>query len=288
MRKIHTVCIVLSLCAALAVLAGCTPGMEEPQPAQAPQQSIAAQPMPELTPSSTPTPTPTPTPVPTPEPTPVPTPEVVDLASKTLPDLQVFLNRTPSIDRGYFSNGREFQFINMPFDAWKTVEQELVALLQEPRYQLELIESGSEEKASLWTTYYNFRYAGTASDITLLKDKDDIRSAHIHLKVYGYKSNQSFAVRLVLCDAFELEDPGSRTTQNVGKSNVGGGGSYTPDSGNTFTPEASRLDCLTCRGDGDCNTCGGDGYTGFGDAKAGCRTCHGNGKCTACGGTGKR
>ena len=284
MRKIHTVCIVLSLCAALAVLAGCTPGMEEPQPAQVPQQSIAAQPTPELTPSSTPDPTPTPAPVPTP----APTPEAVDPASKTLPDLQVFLNRTPSIDRGYFSNGREFQFINMPFDAWKTVEQELVALLQEPRYQLELIESGSKEKESLWTTYYNFRYAGTASDVTLLKDKDDICSAHIHLKVYGYKNNQSFAVRLVLCDAFELEDPGSRTTQNVGESSVGGGDSYTPDSGNTFTPEASRLDCLTCRGDGDCNTCGGDGYTGFGDAKAGCRTCHGNGKCTACGGTGKR
>ncbi len=68
----------------------------------------------------------------------------------------------------------------------------------------------------------------------------------------------------------------------------GSGGGWWNDDDEPFQPNHSKLDCLTCRGDGNCTTCGGDGYTGFGDAKAGCRSCHGNGNCTACGGSGKR
>lgn len=86
----------------------------------------------------------------------------------------------------------------------------------------------------------------------------------------------------ILCAANTT--PEEDNTQQGG----GWGGIDWGDDDDPFQPDHGKLDCLTCRGDGNCTTCGGDGYTGFGDAKAGCRSCHGNGNCTACGGSGKR
>lgn len=56
-------------------------------------------------------------------------------------------------------------------------------------------------------------------------------------------------------------------------------------------PDHSKLDCLTCGGDGDCTKCGGDGevqYYGQESEWSKCPTCHGSGDCTRCGGSGKR
>lgn len=56
-------------------------------------------------------------------------------------------------------------------------------------------------------------------------------------------------------------------------------------------PDHSKLDCLTCGGDGDCNKCGGDGevqYYGQESEWSKCPTCRGSGDCTRCGGSGKR
>ena len=60
-----------------------------------------------------------------------------------------------------------------------------------------------------------------------------------------------------------------------------------------FQPEFSKLDCLTCDGDGDCNTCRGYGeverYAGAGDTVTSkCSSCYGSGNCRTCGGSGKR
>jgi hypothetical protein len=67
-------------------------------------------------------------------------------------------------------------------------------------------------------------------------------------------------------------------------------------SNSTYSPnvaEFAKLDCLTCRGDGDCNTCGGYGeverYAGAGDTVTSkCSSCYGSGNCRTCGGSGKR
>ena len=60
-----------------------------------------------------------------------------------------------------------------------------------------------------------------------------------------------------------------------------------------YQPEFSKLDCLTCDGDGDCNTCHGygevDRYAGAGDTvRSKCSSCYGSGNCRSCGGSGKR
>ena len=60
------------------------------------------------------------------------------------------------------------------------------------------------------------------------------------------------------------------------------------DDDGPFVPEFAKLDCLTCRGDGDCNDCGGYGIDYYGDYKTKCNTCYGSGNCRACGGSGKR
>jgi len=272
-------------------------------PSPSPSHSASPSPTPSSSPSATPAPTPSSTPAPTPSSTPTPTP-TVDPSSKLLPDLEAFLYRSAS-SRSYFGDtGRWGRWLKWngshPYVAYETIVQELLDLLLDERYQLKLTKAEFTPRYSNRAVDYYFEYTGTAEDITLLTDEKGEYTFHVRLRFYPYPEHDYFQFSFAYNQNFVLEDPGERTTRNITKGgdgeiittpptpSSGGGSSGVPDSGNTFTPEASRLDCLTCRGDGDCNTCGGDGYTGFGSAKAGCRTCHGNGKCRACGGSGKR
>jgi hypothetical protein len=73
----------------------------------------------------------------------------------------------------------------------------------------------------------------------------------------------------------------------------GGGGIDWGSHDEPYIPDHSKLDCLTCGGDGDCNTCGGYGeverYAGGGDTVTSkCSSCYGSGNCRTCGGSGKR
>ncbi len=82
------------------------------------------------------------------------------------------------------------------------------------------------------------------------------------------------------------------TPSNNNNSGSGGGGIQIGNH-TYYQPEFSKLDCLTCRGDGDCNTCGGYGevnrYAGAGDTvRSKCSSCYGSGNCRTCGGSGKR
>lgn len=72
-----------------------------------------------------------------------------------------------------------------------------------------------------------------------------------------------------------------------------GSGSLFSGSDGPYIPHHSKLDCLTCGGDGDCNTCRGYGkverYAGGGDTiTSNCSSCYGSGNCRTCGGSGKR
>lgn len=81
--------------------------------------------------------------------------------------------------------------------------------------------------------------------------------------------------------------------EQSGGSGSGSGGSWWDDDDEPYQPDHSKLDCLTCGGDGDCNTCGGYGeverYAGNGDTVTSkCSSCYGSGNCRTCGGSGKR
>lgn len=275
-------------------------------PSQTGEPAVTSSPSPSPTSTATAAPSPSPSSSPTPSSTPSPSPEpeeTVDPSSKLLPDLEAFLYRSAS-SRSYFGDigrwGRWFKWNGShPYVAYETITQELLDLLSEDRYQLKLTGYALTPSYSKRAVDYYFEYTGTSEDIALLTDVEGLYTFHVRLRFYPYPEHDYFQFSFAFSEGFVLEDPGTRTTRNITKGGDGeiittppstssGSSSGVPDSGNTFTPEASRLDCLTCRGDGDCNTCGGDGYTGFGSAKAGCRTCHGNGKCRACGGSGKR
>ena len=87
---------------------------------------------------------------------------------------------------------------------------------------------------------------------------------------------------------------GVAVTPNPGKPGNNSGGSGISIGNHTYyQPEFSKLDCLTCDGDGDCNTCRGYGeverYAGAGDTvRSKCSSCYGSGNCRTCGGSGKR
>ena len=111
---------------------------------------------------------------------------------------------------------------------------------------------------------------------------------------YGKFQNNDgdiYTVEGLLAAPFCLEENSERYTgESSGK---GGSSSGVPDSNGPFIPDHSKLDCLTCGGDGDCNTCNGYGkverYAGAGDyVTASCTSCYGSGNCRTCGGSGKR
>lgn len=87
---------------------------------------------------------------------------------------------------------------------------------------------------------------------------------------------------------------GTLAARPAGNTGTGSGGSGSSIGNHTyFQPEFTKLDCLTCGGDGDCNTCGGYGevrrYAGAGDTvRSKCSSCYGSGNCRSCGGSGKR
>lgn len=120
-----------------------------------------------------------------------------------------------------------------------------------------------------------------------LRNKDV--KGNLHVKVAAWEDDDRCYVTFTMPQGLQMEDFSlNHGTVNTSSSSSGSDDDDFFDRDEPFVPEFAKLDCLTCRGDGDCNTCGGDGYTGFGDAKAGCRTCHGDGDCRACGGSGKR
>ncbi len=119
-----------------------------------------------------------------------------------------------------------------------------------------------------------------------LRNKDV--EGNLRIKVAAWEDDDRCYVTFTMPQGLQMEDFSLNHGTVVDTSYSGGSDDDFYDRDEPFVPEFAKLDCLTCRGDGDCNTCGGDGYTGFGDAKAGCRTCHGDGDCRACGGSGKR
>ena len=219
--------------------------------------------------------------------------ENVDPASCEFPQLQAFFNRAAYNDRGRDAHGMEWEFPRMtPYRNLETAVSELLDLLQQPRWQLTLVDTATwtyETGDITQTIQYCFDYTGTA-ELTKVSDVMGQCWHHVHVLIYHIPENDWYTVQVWRSPEFAVVETEDRCSVEVGTYEKSGssGGSWKGDNFEVFVPQQSRLDCLKCKGDGDCNTCGGDGYTGFGDAKAGCRTCHGNGKCKACGGSGKR
>jgi len=211
----------------------------------------------------------------------------VSASATYLPDIKLFLDRTPSKDEKYDGGWRQ-SFREVPDAKMDTVIDELIELLENDRYQLKL--SDSSEKTVSATNYYHyyFTYTGSGSVDTLTDD--DGNRFNVHLFVTHYTKKDYFHINFHYSSQFDTEDPGSRVSADVsGGSSSGSGsdGSGTADGYDPYTPDASKLPCLTCDGDGDCNSCGGKGYKMKDGIKSDCTSCS-NGNCPSCGGSGTR
>ncbi|MBE6036962.1 MAG: hypothetical protein E7223_04975 [Clostridiales bacterium] len=218
---------------------------------------------------------------------------VVDPASCEFPQLQDFFNRAAYYDRSRDSHGMEWEFRRMtPYAGLETAEAELLAFLQQPRWQLTLVDTNTwtyETGDITQATEYCFDYTGTA-ELTKVSHALNRTQHHVFVMVYHIPSNNWYDIMVWRSPEFQVVETDVRCSVDVGEyANSGSSGSsWKGGKYENKVPEHTKPDCRTCGGDGDCNTCGGDGYTRIGGAKAGCRTCHGNGKCRSCNGTGKQ
>ena len=211
--------------------------------------------------------------------------QTVDKSSKILPDLTDFLGKAPATS-GKYQGGRRAQYQNLDATYINTATSELINLLTSKEYQLRLLKKRTTGNDGL-TDRYEFKYMGS-STVSQISGKNDDYLFNVELAIYKSKKGDTFSVQLHWAPEFEIVDSGRHVSVKLHDGSGGGTGGDDIADGDVDIPEFAKLDCLTCKGDGDCTRCGGDGYTNFGDAKAGCDKCHGNGKCTACGGTGKR
>ncbi len=125
----------------------------------------------------------------------------------------------------------------------------------------------------------------------LILDRDGKKESVVYF--YGeFESaeNAIYTVEGLIAATFCLEETSEAYTEESEDTSSGdnGGHSGVPDHETPDIPEHSKLNCLTCKGDGDCNSCGGSGVDYYGGYKTKCNTCRGSGKCRACGGSGKR
>lgn len=214
----------------------------------------------------------------------MPTPEVIDPADHIFPDLEAFFGLSLEKDQAHNARGWRWQFEDLhPYDQLEAVKAELLALLQEPRWQLELV----EEEISVYETgdmngsdSYYFRYTGTA-ELTQIEDVLGVRLDHVNVVFYHTAVYDKYTIDIFRSPELEAVDPGSRVSADVGepeKEDASGG--------NDFWEK-----CSACHGSGNCTHCGGDGevrkfQAGLGWVEQNCTFCSG-GRCRYCGGDGK-
>ncbi|MBE6878515.1 MAG: hypothetical protein E7488_05040 [Ruminococcaceae bacterium] len=241
------------------------------------------------------------TPVITPEPTPVPTQKpaaapaqkpaqntaptvtAIDKNAAYIPDFSAFLNRSPSEDKDRYYGGTRKYYQKISLSTQQTVVSEILALLDNDRYQLELIEKVSADDR----IEYNYRYTGNMGMDSIHSKNDDSRYYNLQFTVYNRNNdNGTYGIHFHYSPQFVEENVGYTVSANAGS--TGGGGGGTIDFEDDDLPDHSKLQCLTCDGDGDCTKCGGSTYIGYGDARAKCDRCKGTGDCRTCGGSGTR
>ena len=247
-------------------------------------------------PVTTPTPTPRPTPKPTAKPA-VPAQSgnsqagdssqtgssSVNKNASYIPDFTAFLGKSPSEDKDRYYGGTRKYYQKLPLDTQSTVVSEVLALLDNARYQLELIEKVDANNR----IEYNYRYTGNVSMDSIHSKNDESRYYNLQFTVYNKNNdNGYYGIHFHYAPQFSEENAGYTVSVSLPGSSGGGGGTTDFEGGGL--PDHSRLQCLTCDGDGDCNKCGGSTYVGYGDARAKCDRCRGTGNCHTCGGTGTR
>ena len=207
----------------------------------------------------------------------------VDSADHIFPDLEAFFGLPLEKDNDYNARGWRWQFQDIkPYDQLEAVRSELLALLQEPRWQLELV----DEEHSVYETgdmnaadHYYFQYTGTA-ELTQIENYLGLRLDHVNVIFYHHAMYDKYTIDIFRSPELEAVDPGSRISADVG----------TPEKETGAGDNDFFEKCSACHGSGRCTHCGGDDevkkfQAGLGWVEQNCTFCTG-GRCRHCGGSG--
>ncbi len=210
--------------------------------------------------------------------------ETVDTADHIFPDLEAFFGLPLEEDIAHGARGWRWKFEDIePYDQLEAVKNELLTLLQEPRWQLELV----DEQHSVYETgdmnesdSYYFKYTGTAK-LTQIEDNLGVRLDHVNVVFYHIAVYDKYTIDIFRSPELEAVDPGSRVSADVGAP---------PKEGESDENDFWKK-CSACHGSGKCTHCGGDDevkkfQSGLGWVEQDCTFCT-EGRCRHCNGTGK-
>lgn len=170
--------------------------------------------------------------------------------SKTvLPNLTSFLGREPDSDRSNYRSGRRLVYEKIPDKVEDKVVKEVLALLQQDKYQLELIGVRISESSLQVIKRYDFLYVGDGYGIDLLSaEVGEEKLYNVELEVlYSKKDTSHTNLYLHFGKGFALVDPGTRVSVSLPGPDSGSGGS------------SGSGDCIYCNGSGRCRDCDGVG-----------------------------
>lgn len=216
----------------------------------------------------------------------------VKLNGPTIPDPDVYFNNSLARSQDMFLEKEGFHCLSFATDYdGQQAFKDYVALLSDPKYQLELTTEKDETVYTVNTMKYGFTYTGKEDVPEIYYEYFDVKG---DLLVFIQKNGMSGVVSLSIYykpDAFEFKDFGDRTTYTL--NDLSGNSSSDSNSGSGSDKDSqSYLDCMTCDGSGKCQRCGGSGYLWSSAADTKNRDCpkcaFNKGKCSTCHGSGKR
>lgn len=243
--------------------------------------------------------------------------ESVRPIAPTVQDPSVFLGILPLSEEQLSENGATEHVFWLDDECGALCKEYVNTLLQSGDFALLSLQQ--EERENSTSELYYLGYTGDADVHKLSVSEEDAPQCHVFVDIFYAHTMPAIRLQVVHAGGLsfsdwgmrgdtepystvaykaeeeEPEESGETTTggsggsgnSNSGNGSGSGGGDYVAPGYDPYIPDASKLQCLTCHGDGDCNSCGGSGYKFKNDIRSDCTRCTG-GNCPACGGSGTR
>ena len=237
--------------------------------------------------------------------------EPVHTIAPTVQDPSVFLGILPLSEEQLSENGATEHVFWLDDECGALCKEYVNTLLQSGDFALLSLQQ--EERENSTSELYYLGYTGDADVHKLSVSEEDAPQCHVFVDIFYAHTMPAIRLQVVHAGGLSFSDWGMRgdtepystvayqaekekpeesgETAAGGSSGSSGGGSgggdYVAPGYDPYIPDASKLQCLTCHGDGDCNSCGGYGYKFKNGIRSDCTRCTG-GNCPACGGSGTR
>ena len=235
--------------------------------------------------------------------------EPVHTIAPTVQDPSVFLGILPLSEEKLGESGATEHVFWLDDECGALCKEYVNTLLQSGDFTLLSLQQ--EERENSTSELYYLGYTGDADVQKLSVSEENAPQCHVFVDIFYAHTMPAIRLQVVHAGGLSFSDWGMRgdtepystvaykaeeeqpeeSGENTGGGNSGSsgnsGGDYVAPGYDPYIPDASKLQCLTCHGDGDCNSCGGSGYKFKNDIRSDCTRCTG-GNCPACGGSGTR